>query len=307
MELLVFGALFVVLFTPASMLIARRAGALDMPDGERKMHAYPTPRLGGLALFFGIMAAGLLFLPSSPIRAAWIAGGALLCVLGVSDDIFSLSAPTKLLAELAIATLAVAFELSPEALTVAGFSVALSPWVASTVTVLWIMLLSNAFNLIDGLDMLSVTQGIIASAFLALAVTPYAWLLLGALLGFLPYNRTAMTVFPVRRTRTRSFLGDTGALFLGYSLAILSLGTTPEIPLLLPLVFLVPIAELAFSFFRRAVRGKNPFLADRGHFHHKLLARGYSAPMAVLLLMLFAALSASLFVLSEPLLTALLQ
>lgn len=285
MELLCLGAVCAAFFTPLSMRLAKAVGAIDIPDGERKRHARPTARLGGIAVFFAVLLGALWLLPPSPLRAAWLAGGALLCVLGVSDDIFSLSPALKLAAELAIATLPVAFGVTPIGFSL--FSHAFTPpvYLMNILCVLWVMALSNAFNLIDGLDTLAVSQAMLSLSLFT--GRGEGLLFFGALYGFLPYNKPSLTL-PLKRTGTRSFLGDTGALFLGYSLALFSLSEGARVPLLLPLAFLFPLFECASSFFRRLLRGKNPLSADRGHLHHILLEKTGSAEKTVLALSIFS-------------------
>ena len=281
MSLLLLGALFCVLLTPLSMRLAYSIGAIDLPDGGRKRHSRPTPRLGGLALYLSVLLPALAFLPATPLRGAWLSGGALLCALGVSDDVFTLSPRLKLLAELAIATLPVAFGLSPEGFSAFGGVFSLPAWVMGLYTALWVTALSNAFNLIDGLDTLAVSQAMLSlCAFLAF---PEAWLLFGALIGFLPYNKLSLTLTK-HPTPTRSFLGDTGALFIGYSLSLAALARSTYFSLFLPLAFLFPLGECLSSFIRRALNGKNPLSADRGHLHHILLRRTRSTLKTVLAL-----------------------
>lgn len=291
MELLVFSFLFSVLLTPLSVLCAARVGALDTPDGERKRHPLPTPRLGGLAVFLSVLTAGLLFLPATSFRAALLSGGALLCVLGISDDIFSLSPSLKLLCELFIALTAVAFGVYPRTLTLGSLVLTPPIWLSILLAVLLLLLLSNAFNLIDGLDTLAVTQGLVSAAALSL-YAPTSWVLFGSLLGFLPYNRRSLGLLPVRMLPTRSFLGDTGALFIGYALALFALSSS-RFSLFSLLLFAVPLYDLCSSVLRRLVKKKNPFRADREHLHHRLEKKGYSPALAVLLLLLYALLFAS--------------
>ena len=222
MALLNFSFLLSVLFTPLSVLCAARIGAIDLPDGDRKLHARPTARLGGLALFCAVFAVSVLFLPASDVRAALLSGGALLCALGVSDDIFSLSPALKLSVEGVVAFLPAAFSLYPRALTLGSFSLALPRWAGVRFSVFLLVLLLNAFNLVDGADMLASSEAIAASLALSL-YEPAALVLLGALLGFLPYNREALAPLLAKKVPTRTFLGDTGALFIGYALGVLAL------------------------------------------------------------------------------------
>ncbi len=302
MALFSFSFLFSVLFTPMSILCASRIGAIDVPDGERKLHAYPTARLGGLALFLAVLAAALLFLPDTRARAALLSGGALLCVLGVSDDVFSLSPALKLIAQAAIAFVPAAFSLYPRTFSLGAYTLFLPSWVGVLFSAFLLVALSNAFNLVDGADMLATSEAIAASLAL-LPYAPAAPVLLGALLGFLPYNRTSILLPSVQRVPTRSFLGDTGALFIGYALGVLALENA-RFSLFSLLFFALPLYELFSSFFRRARQGKNPFKADHGHLHHRLEREGYSPFLTVLLLFLYAVLFATVGVLLNGLFKA---
>ena len=300
-SLFLLSCLLSVLLTPFSMSLAVTVHAIDTPDGGRKIHLSPTPRLGGVAVFLSVALTALFLLPSSPTRDAWLTGGALLSALGISDDIFSLSPRLKLFAMSAILLLPVCFGLAPNSMSVGDTVFPISPVLGGCLAFLWTLALANAFNLIDGLDGLAATQGIVVSLFLSLSGDPLAALFGGTLFGFLPYNRTGLSllVSPPKKIPTRSFLGDTGALFTGYSLALLSLGDGNSFSVFLPLLFALPLCETLSSFFRRLRKGKNPFSADRDHLHHRLLKAGYSPTTAVFLLFLYALLFGSLFFLTE--------
>lgn len=293
--LLVFSFFLSVILTPLSVVCAERVGALDIPDGGRKLHARPTARLGGLAVFVSVLFAGLLFLPDGAMRGALLSGGALLCCLGVSDDVFSLPPILKLFAEAAIAFLPAAFSLYPRSFSLFSYVFNLPVWAGIAFSVLWTVVLSNAYNLVDGMDMLASSQALVAAAALSFYAGE-AWLLFGSVLGFLPYNRRALGLAPLKSVPTRSFLGDTGALFIGYALAVLSLALE-SFSLPLVLLFAVPLYELLSSFFRRAARGQSPFRADRLHLHHRLADKGFSSSFTVFLLFLYALLFSSFGVL----------
>ncbi len=287
-----FGALLTVLFTPLSVKGAYLLGAVDLPDGGRHRHAHPTPRLGGLALFFASTATALLFFPFEGVTAAWLAGGALIAALGVTDDLYALSPLPKLLALGVIATLPIAFDLPPDALVLGTWRFPLShPW-DNLFTLLWVLLLTNAFNLVDGSDGLAASLSIVSALSLFL-LTGHAGVLLlaGTAFGFLPYNRAALVFPSARLLPTRSFLGDTGALFLGYSLAVFSL--VKEFSLLSPLLFALPVFDLFRVFLLRLVRGKSPFDGDRSHLHHLLADKGVSRG-GILLISLFISLLAAI-------------
>jgi UDP-GlcNAc:undecaprenyl-phosphate GlcNAc-1-phosphate transferase len=273
--LLLTGAVLSALFTPLSIRYATLLGAIDLPDGGRHGHPLPTPRLGGLALYFAAALSALFLLPLDAVTGAWLAGSGCLTALGVSDDLYTLSPRLKWLAMTAVATLPVAFGLAPDALSLGEKAIALPRPLSSLFVLLWVLLLTNAFNLIDGSDGLAATLASLAACFLFLrGAPPSALAVAGAAFGFLPYNRESLPLFHPS-SATRTFLGDTGALFLGYSLAVLSLweGT---FSLATPLYFALPVFDLLRVFLFRLLRGKSPFSADRSHLHHILADRGLS-------------------------------
>ena len=240
--LLFSGALASVLFTLPAIRYAYVVGAVDVPDGGRHRHAHPTARLGGLAVFFSSLLSALFFLPVESGVAAWLSGGGLLCALGVSDDISPLSPKAKLIAMSVISLLPAFFGMHPEALALGSLSFALPRPISILFSAFFVLLLTNAFNLIDGADGLAAVLAMIGAVSVFLAFGNLAaLLLLGAVLGFLPYNLPRR----IRRSkaRTRSFLGDTGALFLGYSLAVFSL-ENPIFSLFVPFFFALPLFDL---------------------------------------------------------------
>ena len=274
--LLPLAALLSSLLVPLSMHLATAMGAVDLPDGGRHRHPRPTPRLGGLAIVLSLLICAPL-LPREPLVLAWLSGGALLAALGITDDLFSLSPAVKLVAEIAIATLPIAFGLAPTHLVLGALSLPLPrPWVG-LFCLFYVVLLANAVNLTDGMDALAATTCFLSGGTLFLYMhSPATLLFSGAVLGFLPYNRPALSPIGKEKTLpTRSFLGDTGALFLGYSVALFSLAK-PRFSLLLPLVLALPIFDLARVFLSRSLRGKKPFSADRSHLHHRLADAGMS-------------------------------
>lgn len=270
------------LLTPPAKTLAGFLGAVDLPDGEkggRRIHKKPTPRLGGLAIFLSFFAASALFAARTAggdSAALWL-GGMLIVIMGVLDDVFGLKAGWKLAFQLSAAVAAVLLGVRIGVIKAFGTAFFPGGW-SVPVSVLWIVTLTNALNLIDGLDGLAC--GIAAASSLSLAAvsliagdlprTLPAVCLAGACLGFLPYNKTPASVF----------MGDTGAQFLGYALGVISVssffGDENAVPLAVPImIFALPVSETGFAFFRRVKNGKNPFLADRGHLHHRLLDRGF--------------------------------
>jgi UDP-GlcNAc:undecaprenyl-phosphate GlcNAc-1-phosphate transferase len=280
--------------------IARRVGAMDLP-GPRKIHSMPVPRLGGLAVVIAasivFAAMALLKLPRmyalpSALMAGIAAGLIPIFLVSFFDDIRSVKAVPKLVLHFVGAGIVIALE-GPlrETIVVFGKDIRLG-WLVVPFSLMWIVGVTNAFNIIDGLDGLSSGLAFISSASLAvvsLVVGHYeiacaSLILAGALLGFLPFN-----IYPAR-----IFLGDTGATAIGFMLACLTLyaGSVKSagLAVTLPLLIVgVPLAETLVSIVRRIVRkfdgeSSGVFDADRRHIHHRLLDLGVSQWRATLIL-----------------------
>ena len=276
---------------------ARRIGAMDRPGESRRVHDHPIPRLGGLAIFLGFLAGLLLFTSvTRPLRGILL-GSAVIVVLGVADDIYDLNPWVKLLVQTIAAVIALLHGVEIRILTnpvhFAGGVISLGA-LSAPITLLWIVGMTNALNLIDGLDGLAAgVAGISCASMLAVSLfLPRATdvsVLLGALggacLGFLPYNRNP----------ARIFMGDTGALLLGYVLSTASvvglLKMYTAVTFAMPLLALaLPLFDTVFAVVRRLSHGENPMKADRGHIHHRLLAMGLNQKQAVAILYGFSVL-----------------
>lgn len=267
---------------PACRLCALRVGAVDTP-GRRKGHARPTPCLGGLGVYAALCLALLFFFPLSSRTVAVVAGGGLITALGMTDDIFDLPAGIKLAVEGVAGLIPAAWGLFPTSLGSGGETMlVLSPFFQLLFGLGWVLLLTNAINLIDGLDCLAATQVGVSSLGLCLLGVPQAGGVLGACLGFLPYNRHPASCF----------LGDCGALLLGYALGVFSLGEKGQFEFLTLFLFAVPLFDLFDSFFRRIMHGKHPFQADDGHLHHRLCRAGHSCGRTVGLLLMLSTVTA---------------
>ena len=280
------------LATPFVMRLAISIGITDRPN-ERSVNRRPNmPLLGGIAVGLGF-AAGLavaIWLIAPTLRAGHLwalsLGGVLLLATGVCDDRFGMNAWTKFGMQIVAAALAISSGYQIDHLTepFTRTVFVLPTWLSWTVTTLWIVTITNAINLVDGLDGLaSGVAAIIAATLAVLAAQSGEFFgvcigiaLVGALLGFLPFNFSP----------ARIFLGDTGALFIGYVLALLSLQGYRQLTLLtfvVPVFALaVPILDTTLSVIRR-LRSRSPiFNADRFHMHHRMLESEGSARSAVL-------------------------
>jgi UDP-GlcNAc:undecaprenyl-phosphate GlcNAc-1-phosphate transferase len=294
--------LLTLLLTPVCRILCTRLGWMDNP-GQRKVHRAPLPRAGGIAIFLGYMAA-LSLVRFSPLgdSVLWspLSIRALLPAVivafatGLLDDIFGLRPWMKILGQVLAALLACNANVQIHA--IGGYSIA-NTWWHVPLTIFWLVGCANAFNLIDGLDGLAVGIGLFAtataflSAFfsgndpLALVTIP----LLGALLGFLPYNFNPASIF----------MGDCGSLTVGFLLGCFGVIWSQKSATLLgmtaPLIALaIPLLDTGLAIARRFLRRQPVFGADRGHIHHRLLARGFTPRRVAYLLYAGAGVAACL-------------
>lgn len=281
--------------TPIVKNVAYRIGAIDVPKDDRRMHKVPIPRLGGLAVFFGFLLSVLLFLPIDMPLQGILLGSVVIVILGVIDDVIALKASIKLVVQI-LAALIVVFHgttidmISNPNIFSDRMYLSLGVW-SIPITVIWIVVITNAVNLIDGLDGLSVGVCTIASLsilVIATTVSEFSIVMLmaalsGACLGFLPYNINPAKIF----------VGDTGATFLGFILAAVSIQgmfkTYAVLSFAVPFLVLgLPIFDTLFAIFRRLLHGQSPMKADRGHVHHRLIDMGFSQKQSVLILYLMS-------------------
>lgn len=272
--------------TPPVRVLAFKIGAVDVPLDGRRIHKKPIPRIGGLAIYLSFTITTLLFCnPSPELLTIWLGGGVLV-ILGIIDDIYRLNAWLKFAVQLLVAGFAVWNGCVIDHINLGGMYVNLG-YFSIPLSMLWIAGLTNAINLIDGLDGLACGVSAISSLSLLAVVllhgdvlsTVMCGILFGSCLGFLPYNSNP----------ARIFMGDTGALFLGFTLAVLSVHGVFKMHAVLSfitpiLIFAFPIFDAAFAIVRRVVAGKSPFSADRGHIHHRLIDMGFTQKESVKIL-----------------------
>ena len=278
------------LMTPVVKSFAYKVGAIDVPKDARRMHHKPIPRLGGLAIFAGFMVSILLFVDIrlNPQMQSILLGAVIIVVLGVVDDIMALPAKLKFVVQIAAALIPALNGVSIQALSnpniFSGNAYWVLDWLSIPITVLWIVGITNAVNLIDGLDGLANgVSAISAATVLVIALicseTQVAIVmaaLVGACVGFLPYNLNP----------AKMFMGDTGATFLGFILATMSIQGLFKfyavISFAVPFLILgLPIFDTAFAMIRRVAHGQSPMHADRGHIHHRLIDMGLNQKQAV--------------------------
>jgi UDP-GlcNAc:undecaprenyl-phosphate GlcNAc-1-phosphate transferase len=305
--------------TPLVRRLAFRVHAVS-EIRDRDVHAIPTPRMGGLGMYLGLLAALLLAsqLPllhgvftNSTSGMGLLVGASLLVVLGIADDIWNLDAVTKLVGQVMAGGIMAWLGVSLIWIPIGSSIIVLDPVTSILLTVFIVVLSVNAVNFVDGLDglaagivgigalaffiytyLLSVTQGFDRATFPALVSAA----LVGMTAGFLPHN-----FFPARL-----FMGDTGSMLLGLLLASSTITLTGTVnpdaiegsstlaiflPILLPIaVILVPVLDLLLAVIRRVSKGRSPFSPDKQHLHHRLLQRGHSQRRAVFLMYSFTAL-----------------
>lgn len=288
----VFAALISYTMTPPVRVLAYKLGAIDVPRDSRRMHKEPIPRLGGISIYAAFVLATLVFCElDSRLIALWF-GGLMIVVLGIFDDIYRLNAWLKLAVQIIVAVSAVLQGILIENVNLFGHYIYFG-WLSYPITVVWIVGITNAINLIDGLDGLACGVSAICSTsmlFVALLMGDYTSAMLTAILtaacvGFLPFNSNP----------ARIFMGDTGALFLGYTLAVISVEGLFKlhavISFVIPVaIFALPLFDTSFAFIRRILSGKSPFTADRGHLHHKLIDLGFTHKQTVKIIYAFCAL-----------------
>ena len=278
-------------------------GNLDIPD-ERKMHDTPMPRLGGIAIYLSFLFAIIVYVPVTPVIRGFLAGGLIIFITGLVDDLTQLSAKRKFAGEIAacLATIVLGKLWLSDLGNLFGFGEIILPaWIGIPFTVFAVVGVINAINLIDGLDGLAGGVSVMALA----AFFVLGWIdgdqqtifltaaLAGGLLGFLKYN-----FYPAR-----IFMGDAGSLTVGFILGFLAVHTTqspastasPMVPIL---ILGLPLLDTIWVMSRRIIQGESPFAADRTHVHHKFLNLGFEHRFTVVIiyvLMLFWICSALLF------------
>jgi UDP-GlcNAc:undecaprenyl-phosphate GlcNAc-1-phosphate transferase len=296
--ILLTGLAVALLVTPLVVRVASKRGLFDQPGDPRRMHARPIPRLGGIAVFTATMIALLvaaLQMPLAPhgrqFLVAILLGGGGVFAAGLVDDVRGLRALTKLAVECVAAFAVCLLGLQIDVIGLGPAGVVATGPLAVPLTVLWVVGVTNAFNLVDGLDGLATGIAIVALGTVLVtaqmfgdpAVVVGCVALLGALLGFGRFNLPP----------ARIFLGDSGSLFVGFFVAVLSLNasikSTTVVLVLVPLFALaIPLIDMSLAIARRWLRGKPIFGADASHIHHRLLALGLTPPMAVGVLVLMA-------------------
>ena len=279
------------LATPLVRRLAFKIGAVDVPRDSRRMHDHPIPRLGGLAIFLGFLVSVLAYAEIDIEMQGILIGAVIIVVLGIADDIHSLPAKFKFVVQIIAALCAALHGVAIEVINNPNIFSDNEYWVLGgwgiPISVIWIVAITNAVNFIDGLDGLAdgiSTIGALTMLILALILGEHeislvCGALVGACVGFLPYNLNPAKIF----------MGDTGSTFLGYMLATVSIMGLFKfyavISFAVPFLILgLPIFDTANAIIRRVAAGRSPMSPDRGHVHHKLIDMGFNQKQAVAIL-----------------------
>ena len=298
--------LVVVILMPVVIKIANHVNALDMPN-ERKVHKEPMPRLGGLAIFFGFLVGYMLFCTPTTQMNSILIGSFILILVGIFDDIKPISPKIKFSGQLLSAIILVFYgnvimqELSAFGLYI-NFGIFAKP-----ITVLFVVAVINCMNLIDGLDGLA--SGIADIFFMTITIiatlmgsyggldSALTLIMIGATSGFLLYNFHPAKIF----------MGDSGSMFLGYMISVISLLGFKNVTLtsfFIPIVILaIPILDTLFAIIRRLLKGQSFAKADKEHFHHQILKMAGNQTKTVLIIYLIQVLFSAasiVYVLRNP-------
>ena len=287
---LIIAAILSLALTPLARIFAIKFNFIDVPKDNRRVHTKAIPLLGGLAIFLAVIIAIFIFLDYKGERLGLLIGSTLILASGIIDDKYNLSPKAKMGFQILAAIVLVAFGVKIEFFTNPfnmGHSLVFLEVLSIPITIFWIVGITNTINLIDGLDGLaagvsmisSISLMFIAKSFGFYDISILAAIVAGACLGFLPYNFNPAKIF----------MGDAGALFLGFVLSYISIEgvmkSAAALTIFVPVLILaVPVFDTAFAMVRRKLSGKSMVAADKGHLHHRLLRLGLNQKQTVLVL-----------------------
>lgn len=279
-----------LVITPFMIKFAIIKNIIDVPKDDRRVHNKPIPLAGGMAIYLSFLISTIIFVPLTKEVLGLTIGGAIITFAGLIDDIKPLKPSYKLIIQIAVAVILILFGIRIEFITnpfnkLTGMSNI--GWLSIPATIFWLVGVTNAFNLIDGLDglaagtatiscitlfIISILNGRIIAALMTITLA-------GSIIGFLPYN-----FYPAR-----VFMGDTGSQFLGFILAAISLQgaikSAAAIAVVVPVLALgLPIYDTLIAIIRRYINNKPVMQGDKEHLHHKLLQMGLSQRKVVILM-----------------------
>ena len=304
LTLIIFSMIVSLILTPIVIAVSKKLDIVDRPN-FRKIHTKPISMLGGSAILLSFFIGIWLGAPIEREIKPLLLGAIVIYLVGLIDDLYDLKPVLKLIGQIIAASIVVVYGV-----TIDFISIPIGPtihfgWLSIPITIFWIVAITNAINLIDGLDGLAAgvsTIALVTIAFIAILqgnifIIMICSVLIGSLLGFLVFNFHPAKIF----------LGDSGALLLGFIIGFLSLlgfKNITFISLFFPIVILaVPFIDTLFAMIRRVKRGQHIMQADKSHLHHKLLDLGYTHRQTVILIyamaIMFSVVSVILY-LSQP-------
>ncbi|PTG85180.1 glycosyltransferase family 4 protein [Staphylococcus chromogenes] len=304
LTLIIFSMIVSLILTPIVIAVSKKLDIVDRPN-FRKIHTKPISMLGGSAILLSFFIGIWLGAPIEREIKPLLLGAIVIYLVGLIDDLYDLKPVLKLIGQIIAASIVVVYGV-----TIDFISIPIGPtihfgWLSIPITIFWIVAITNAINLIDGLDGLAAgvsTIALVTIAFIAILqgnifIIMICSVLIGSLLGFLVFNFHPAKIF----------LGDSGALLLGFIIGFLSLlgfKNITFISLFFPIVILaVPFIDTLFAMIRRVKRGQHIIQADKSHLHHKLLDLGYTHRQTVILIyamaIMFSVVSVILY-LSQP-------
>ena len=306
LKIIIFVFLFVVLIMPIIMKVAKHINAMDIPN-ERKVHKEPMPRLGGLAIFLGFLLGYMLFCSQTPQMISILIGSFVLILVGMIDDINPIKPLSKFIGQ-TIAAIIVVYYGNIVMQDISAYGLYMNFGIfAKPITIFFILGVINCLNLIDGLDGLA--GGIATIFFITVSIiisimgiyngldASLSLIMIGATLGFLVYNFHPAKIF----------MGDSGSMFLGYIISVISLLGFKNVTLtsfLVPILILaIPILDTFFAIIRRLLKKESFAKADKEHFHHQILKRTGNQTKTVLIVYLIQILFSSasiVYVLRNP-------
>ncbi len=285
LKLIFITAVISLIITPLMIKVSPLIGALDKPN-KRKVHTVPVSMLGGVVLLISFLVGLVIGHPLEREYLPIVIGAILINFLGLIDDLYDLKPIVKLIGQIAISSIVVYYDITLDLITL-PFGIIIEFGIFSVpMTILWIVAVTNAINLIDGLDGLAAGVSLIALCTIGfisilqqnIFIMMICSVLIGSILGFIRCN-----FYPAK-----IFLGDNGALMLGYIIGVLSLLGFKNITLIslfFPIIILaVPFIDMLVAMIRRYRQGKPIMQADKSHLHHKLLELGYTHPQTVILI-----------------------
>ncbi|GAA0744275.1 MraY family glycosyltransferase [Clostridium oceanicum] len=307
LEIIIAFVLSIVL-TPLVKKLAFYIGVVDIPKNKRKIHKKPIPLLGGVAMYISFI--GTLIFKRGPLtlgELGIVLGATIIVLGGIIDDKFDISPISKILFQLGGAVCLIIFGVKINFITNPISNSVLYidlHMLAIPITIIWVIAITNAINLIDGLDGLAAGIALISSiTMFVISILNQRWesamltsILIGSILGFLPYNFNPASIF----------MGDTGSQFLGFLLAAISIEgaikSATAFAIVVPILALgLPIYDTLFAMVRRKINGKPIMQADRGHLHHRLLDMGLNQRQVVIIMYLISAVLGSFAILAMQL------